>query len=93
MRDVSRSVEYFSCLRPNPFFCDERITKLIKKSKLKSSHKDRNIDLRNIMKELNEIAPSILLTSQPVITASTNKLSSIKMEPSGLNFESIIFEE
>ena len=93
MRDVSRSVEYFSCLRPNPFFCDERITKLIKKSKLKSSHKDRHIDLRNIMKELNEIAPSILLTSQPVITASTNKLSSIKMEPSGLNFESIIFEE
>ncbi len=92
MRDVSRSIEYFSCLRPNPFFCDEEITKLIKNSRLKSDHRSRINDLKAIMRELNNVLPSILLTSQPLITATNKKITYIKMEPSGLNFEDIIME-
>lgn len=90
MRDVGRSIEYFSCLRPNPFFCDESVTDEIRSSRSEPDPEKRQLILQEIMARMKEMAPAIWLTNTVVITASRPGLENIEMGAIGLAFENIV---
>mgnify|MGYP001307189683 CR=1 FL=1 len=93
MRDIGRSIEYFSCLRPNAFFCDKSINDLIVKSRIEENAEKRLVLLKNITSQLKESAPSIWLTNQTNITAWNKKIKNIHMGPTGIKFDNIRIEQ
>ena len=90
MRDVGRAIEYFSCLRPNPFFCDETVTDAIKAGRSEADPEKRKQILQQIMARMKEMAPAIWLTNTIVITASRPGIEGIEMGATGLLFEDIV---
>jgi peptide/nickel transport system substrate-binding protein len=93
MLDVGRSIEYFSCLRPHAFFCDESVTDEIRSSRSESDPEKRELLLQEIMARMKDIAPAIWLTNLVVVTASRPGLENIEVGTSGLAFENIIFRQ
>ena len=91
MRDVGRALEYYSCLRPQPFFCDEAVTDAIRASQTEVDPQKRDEALRQIMARIQDLAPAIWLTNTAQITASNPNLTGIKMGPAGLAFEDMVF--
>ena len=89
MRDVGRAIEYFSCLRPNPFFCDETMTDAIKAGRSEADPEKRKQTLQQIMARMKEMAPAIWLANTVVITSSRPGLKNILMGATGLAFEDI----
>ena len=87
MQDVGRAIEYFSCLRPNPFFCDDTLTDAIKSSRSEADPEKRKQSLQQIMARMKEMAPAIWLTNTIVITASRPGIGNIEMGATGLAFE------
>ena len=90
MRDVGRALEYFSCLRPKPFFCDKNVSEAIRASRKESDPKKRVADLQKIMSIIRDLAPAIWLTNTAQITASSPKFVNIQLGTVGLTFEDII---
>ncbi len=89
MRDVARSLEYFSCLRPRAFFCDEATTEAIAATGRMSDPAEREQALQDIMASMQNVAPAIWLVDLPVITAANSSVDNIAFGPSGLAFEAI----
>ncbi|MEQ8509902.1 MAG: ABC transporter substrate-binding protein [Rhodospirillaceae bacterium] len=92
MRDVGRALEYFSCLRPKPFFCDEALADDIRLSRTQADPEIRDATLQQIMSAMRELAPAIWLTNTAQITASNPKLTNVKMGSRGLKFEDMAFQ-
>jgi len=87
MRDAARSMEYYSCLRPRPFFCDEAATEAIRAAGRDSDPETRERTLQDIMARLQTLAPALWLVDVPVITASRPDLTGVTFGSSGLAFE------
>ncbi len=87
--DVARPLETFSCLRPNPFFCDEPTAKLIAASASDLDPARRTRELRAIMGNLRDIAPAIWITSNSVITAMRPEIQGFHQQPAGSAWENL----
>ncbi len=87
--DTGRALESFSCIKANPFFCDEGIAKKIKKSSLEMNNKKRKEQLEDIMTEMNYLAPSINIIEYGSIIGLNKKIKNIVIEPTGVAYEKI----
>ena len=87
MRDVARSLEYYSCLRPRAFFCDEAITEAIRDSGGISDPAERDLALQDIMARMQDLAPALWLINLPIVTAASPAVENVTFGPSGLAFE------
>ena len=92
MRDVGRALEYFSCLRPQPFFCDNAIADAIRISRQESDPEKRKQILQEIMVRMKESAPAIWLTSSAHLSASIPQVNNVLMVSDGLRFEEMVVE-
>ncbi len=92
IRDAGRTLEYFSCLRPQPFFCDEDVAKAIVKSRAESDPEARKASLQKIMARMKELAPAIWLNNTMQITASRPHVANIQMGTNGLRFEDMVIQ-
>ncbi len=87
MRDVGRALEYFSCLRPQPFFCDQPTTDLIRASRGEANPDQRKKILQNLMVRVKNLAPALWLTDSVNLSASTPKLRNIELQTGAIRFE------
>lgn len=89
IRDSGRSLEYFSCLRPQAFFCVEDVADAIVKSRTERDPEVRKDALQKIMARMHDLAPAIWLNNTTQITASSPNLANVQMGTNGLSFEYI----
>lgn len=87
MRDVGRALEYFSCLRPQPFFCDQPTTDLIRASRSEANPDRREKILQNLMVQVKSLAPALWLTDSVSLSASTPKMRNIVLQTGAIRFE------
>lgn len=92
LRDAGRALEYFSCLRPQPFFCDEDVTQLILNSRTEDDPEARQRAMEHIMARVQELAPAIWLNNMAQITASRPNVENVKMRTNGIAFENIVLQ-
>lgn len=59
--DALRGFETYSCLRPNPFFCEQRIMPKIQAASVEFDETKRLAMLQEISKEMHELAPVLYL--------------------------------
>lgn len=89
LRDAGRPLEYFSCLRPQPFFCDEEAAQIILDSRSQTDPAARQRTLEQLMARMQELAPAIWLNNMAQITASRPGITNIDMGTAGIAFENI----
>jgi len=82
-------IEYFSCLRANPFFCDTELTPMILESKQEMDSAKREAIQRNIMARLHHLAPAIWLTDSVHVIAATKEVAGLSLQPTGLEIENL----
>ncbi len=87
--DTGRSLDSFSCIKVNPFFCNKEITKKIQISKLEMNTKKRKKQLEDIMSEMNYLAPSINIIEYGSIIGLSKFIKDIVVEPTGVAYEKI----
>lgn len=92
IRDSGRSLEYFSCLRPQAFFCVEDVAAETLSSRTESDPEARKEALQKIMARLHELAPAIWLNNTTQITASSPDVANVQMGTNGLRFEGIVLQ-
>jgi peptide/nickel transport system substrate-binding protein len=87
--DAIRPLEYFSCLKVNPFFCDEAVTRDIAGSTREMDAAAREKRLQAIMARMHDLAPAIWLTNQTTITAMNTRVKRFVARQAGIAFEEI----
>jgi peptide/nickel transport system substrate-binding protein len=90
IRDTGRTLEYFSCLRPQPFFCDQDVADAILESRSERDPEARRRSLEEIMSRMHELAPAIWLNNMAQISASSPNIKNVRLGMNGLAFEDIV---
>jgi peptide/nickel transport system substrate-binding protein len=62
--DVMRPVEYYSCAKRNPFFCDPALMPLIERTGREIDPERRDALLKELAARLHDLAPSLFLVEQ-----------------------------
>lgn len=88
-QDPIRPIEYFSCLRANPFFCVPELVEPIKRSNAEIDSGKRDLLLQSIMAELHALAPAIWLTNAVYTSAYGERIAEFKSRPTGVLFEEL----
>lgn len=86
-QDPIRAIEYFSCLKPNPFFCEVSLVPAIKQINAEIDVVKRESQLRALMAEIHNVAPAIWITNAAYVTGTTSKVTAFEMLPTGIAFE------
>ncbi len=92
LRDTGRTLEYFSCLRPQPFFCDEDVAEAILESRSERDPEARKRALEHIMARMHELAPAIWLNNMAQVSASSPNVENLRLGMNGLAFEDIVVQ-
>ncbi|MDX2224956.1 MAG: ABC transporter substrate-binding protein [Rhodospirillaceae bacterium] len=90
-QDPIRAIEYFSCLKVNPFFCEDSLVPEIRASSRELSRDKREKMLQGIMARLHDLAPAIWLTNSVYTVAHSPRIEVFEMRPTGIVFENIGF--
>jgi len=88
-QDPIRAVEYFSCLKINPFFCEQDLVSDITKINAEIEPAKRESLLRNYMARIHDAAPAIWLTNSLYVTGYQPRVTHFEMLPSGVTFEKL----
>lgn len=91
-QDPIRPIEYFSCMRANPFFCVPEMIDSIKQSNAEMDPEKRIVLLQNIMAQYHDLAPAIWLTNAVYTTAYNDRVVSFDYRPTGTVFETLIMK-
>jgi peptide/nickel transport system substrate-binding protein len=62
--DVVRPMEYYSCLKRNPFFCEPSVVPMIEAANVETDPTRRLALLRELAATLHDLAPSVFLVEQ-----------------------------
>lgn len=92
-QDPIRPIEYFSCLRANPFFCAPELVDPIKRSNAEMDPAMRDLLLQDIMSQLHDLAPAIWLTSSVYTSAYNDRIAEFASRPTGVVFEAVKLKE
>lgn len=92
-QDPIRPIEYFSCIRSRPFFCDPGLVPLIKRSSAEMDTQKRDLLLQDVMARLHDLAPAIWLTNAVYTTAFNGRIAKIESRPTGVVFESLLLND
>lgn len=77
--DAQRPMEYFSCLKANPFFCDREMTPLIVAAASQMQPADREATLQSLARRFHEAAPSLYLIQYGHIWAISESLEGFEL--------------
>lgn len=91
-QDPIRPIEYFSCMRVNPFFCEPDLMDDIRASSREMDRDKRRVLLQNIMARYHDLAPAIWITNAVYTTAYTSRITNFAMRPTGIMFEELELE-
>lgn len=92
-QDPIRPIEYFSCMRANPFFCVPEMVDIIKQSSAEMDPQKRDLLLQSISAQLHDLAPALWLTNAVYTTSYNDRVTSFDSRPTGIVFESLILKE
>ncbi|MEQ9111019.1 MAG: ABC transporter substrate-binding protein [Rhodospirillaceae bacterium] len=92
-QDPIRPIEYFSCLRARPFFCEPDLVPLIKQSSAEMDPDKRDLLLQDIMARLHDLAPALWLTNAVYTTAYNDRIAQFDSRPTGIVFESLTLKD
>lgn len=92
-QDPIRPIEYYSCIRARPFFCEPDLVPLIKRSNAEMDSGKRDLLLQDIMARLHDLAPAIWLTNAVYTTAYNDRIAKLESRPTGIVFESLLLNE
>lgn len=92
-QDPIRPIEYFSCIRARPFFCDPDLVPLIKSSSAEMDPARRDLLLQDIMARLYDLAPALWLTNAVYTTAYNDRIAQFESRPTGIVFESVTLKD
>jgi len=90
--DTGRSLESFSCLKINPFFCDKDISQMILRSKYEMNNDARKLLLENIMEETHNLAPSINIIEYGSVIGYNKRIENIMVKPTGIAYQKLIMK-
>lgn len=86
-QDPIRAIEYFSCLKPNPFFCDPSLVPAIKAINAELDLGRREQQLMAYMALIHDAAPAIWITNAAYVIGHSDKIPAVEMAPTGITFE------
>ncbi len=88
-QDAIRPYEYFSCMRVNPFFCDDDVTADIKAVQVMADPVERETAMQAIMAKFHTLAPAIWISNSAYVNATRPGISGFRMAPTGIVFEEL----
>lgn len=88
--DTGRALRDFSCLKNNPFFCDETTAQKIERANAEMVPDARNLLLQDIMADMQRLAPTINLIEYGSVLGYSEKISNITIRPVGVVYEDIL---
>jgi peptide/nickel transport system substrate-binding protein len=91
--DAARPIEYFSCLKANPFFCAPEITPALKSAATEMDAKARERRLFSIQQDLHEIAPAILLVPTLYSYGVSARVKTFAAKGRDIDFRQIVMKE
>jgi peptide/nickel transport system substrate-binding protein len=86
-QDVIRPVEYYSCAKVNPFFCDRSLMPLIAAANQDMVPASREKRLQEIMRRLHDVAPALLLVDVANIIVTAPRVENLHARFMGIDFE------
>ena len=86
-RDTIRALEQYSCLKPNPFFCEPSMVPAIEATGSVFDPVVRDRALQDIMVEMHDLAPSIFLISHANTVVARQGITNIIITDRGLSYE------
>ncbi len=87
--DTGRALRDFSCLKVNPFFCDETIAAHIEDSNRDMDPESRERKLKTVMADMQTLAPAINLIEYGSVIGYSNRIENIQVRPVGVAYELI----
>lgn len=90
MYDAVRPLEYFSCLKAAPFFCDRDIANRILTSNTVMDPVARENQLKSIMADVHDLAPAIWLVNSVYLVGMTNRIQHFAATDLGVSFDEVV---
>lgn len=87
--DTARALRDFSCLKANPFFCDEEVAAKIEDSSTDMDPDSRAAKLQSIMADMHDLAPTINLIEYGSVLGYSDRIENIEIRPVGIAYENI----
>ena len=91
MYDSIRPFEYYSCIKINPFFCDQDLAHRIVASNSVMDPGEREAVMRSIMADTVDAAPSIFLTEVAYIVGLSDRIDNFSANAMGIRYEEVTF--
>ena len=91
--DAIRPMEYFSCNKLGAFFCEPSLVPLIEASNQELDPAKRGVMVQDLMRQYNELAPSLLLISQTNLFALSPELENFSTKFAYVVFEELTFAD
>jgi len=85
--DTGRALRDFSCLKVNPFFCDEAMASRIEDSNREMNPRHRAKKLEGIMADMQALAPAINLIEYGSVIGYSNRIRNVQVRPVGVAYE------
>jgi peptide/nickel transport system substrate-binding protein len=82
VRDAIRPMEYFSCLKNPPFFCEQALMPKIMAIKTELDSQQRTQALQDMQYDLRDLSPSIMLMPRVNIIAYSDRIQSLPLRNS-----------
>jgi peptide/nickel transport system substrate-binding protein len=76
--DVSRAMENFSCLKPNPYFCEPSLTPLLEAA-ARTPEPQRGAILRELSRRFHALAPALFLVEQLDLFAYRPEFAGVRL--------------
>ena len=88
-QDPIRAIEYFSCLKTNPFFCEPNLVPDILHVNAETNAPKREGLLHDLMGRIHDAAPAIWISNSVYLIGYQPKVAHFEMRPSGVTFENL----
>lgn len=92
-RDTIRSIETYSCAKPNPLFCEPSLMPAIRATGAMFDVQERDQALQAIMADMHELAPALFLINHAKTAVAVPKVQNIILTERGLAFEKMRIED
>ena len=90
--DVIRPMEYYSCAKPTPFFCDRGLSQKLAMAAGEFDQEHRLMLLRELARDFHDAAPAIFLVEQNVIWAASPRVAGLSLANRTLEYDKIGLE-
>lgn len=92
-RDTIRSIETYSCAKPNPLFCEPSLMPALEATGAMFDLAERDRALQAIMADMHDLAPALFLINHAKTAVADPKVQNIILSERGLAFEKMRIRE